>query len=132
MAENESYGMRVEKKIDHMQQQMSEMNNVLIRLTERNEAYQSQAGANRRDIDSLQTEVNQAKGGLNFAKLISGTALAAIIGFGTWTVQSLANLQQRQSDSNQRIAIIESKLIRLDTDIAAITHAKKNEALNEQ
>ena len=61
MAENESYGMRLEKKIDHMQQQMSDMNNALVRLTERNEAYQSQASTNRRDIDSLQTEVNLAK-----------------------------------------------------------------------
>ena len=51
MAENESYGMRLEKKIDHMQQQMSDMNNALVRLTERNEAYQSQASTNRRDID---------------------------------------------------------------------------------
>lgn len=132
MAENESYGMRLEKKIDHMQQQMSDMNNALVRLTERNEAYQSQASTNRRDIDSLQTEVNLAKGGLNFAKLISGIALASIIGFGTWTVQSLSNLQQRISDANQRIAIVESKLIRLDTDIAVLSKRPTLEHKNEQ
>ncbi|MGQ0880323.1 hypothetical protein ACT40H_06285 [Acinetobacter baumannii] len=99
---------------------MNEMNNGLIRLTERNEAYQSLASSNRRDIDALQAEMNQAKGGLNFAKLIAGTALASIVGFGTWTVQNFANTQQRLAESNQKTAILESKLIRLDTDISLV------------
>lgn len=120
MAEGTTYG-RLEKKIDQMQIQVNEMSKFLIHLSAHNEAYQSQASTNRKDIDVLQSEMNQAKGGLNFAKLISGTALAAIIGFGTWTVQSLASIQQRISDSNQRIAIVESKLIRLDTDISVLS-----------
>lgn len=40
---------------------------------------------------------------------------------GTWTVQSLTATQQRISDVNQRIAIVESKLIRLDTDIIVLS-----------
>ncbi|ELW85153.1 MULTISPECIES: hypothetical protein [Acinetobacter] len=36
-------------------------------------------------------------------------------------MQSLTATQQRISDANQRIAIVESKLIRLDTDIAVLS-----------
>lgn len=121
MSENETYGMRLEKKIDSMQHQMSEMNNALIRLSERNEAHQNQSSSNKDSITTLQADMNQAKGGLNFAKLIAGTALASVIGFGTWTVQSLSSTQPRVSDANQRIAIVESKLIRLDTDISVLS-----------
>ncbi|MBJ8424582.1 hypothetical protein [Acinetobacter bereziniae] len=120
MSEDTTYG-RLEKKIDSMQHQMSEMNNALIRLSERNEAHQNLSTSNKDSIASLQADMNQAKGGLNFAKLIAGTALASVIGFGTWTVQSLSATQQRISDANQRIAIVESKLIRLDTDIAVLS-----------
>ncbi len=128
MSEDTTYG-RLEKKIDSMQHQMSEMNNALIRLSERNEAHQSLSSSNKDSIASLQADMNQAKGGLNFAKLIAGTALASVIGFGTWTVQSLTATQQRISDANQRIAIVESKLIRLDTDIAVLSkrNAKDHE-----
>lgn len=121
MSENESYGLRLEKKIDSMQHQMSEMNSALIRLSERNESHQSLSSSNKDSIVTLQADMNQAKGGLNFAKLIAGTALASVIGFGTWTVQSLSSSQQRISDANQRIAIVESKLIRLDTDISVLS-----------
>ncbi|KQW88137.1 hypothetical protein ASC84_12205 [Acinetobacter sp. Root1280] len=132
MSENETYGMRLEKKIDSMQHQMSEMNSALIRLSERNEAHQSLSSSNKDSIVTLQADMNQAKGGLNFAKLIAGTALASVIGFGTWTVQSLSATQQRMSDANQRIAIVESKLIRLDTDISVLSKRNVLGHENEQ
>ena len=131
MSENETYGMRLEKKIDSMQHQMSEMNNALIRLSERNEAHQNLSSSNKDSITTLQTDMNQAKGGLNFAKLIANTALASVIGFGIWTVQSLSATQQRISDANQRIAIVESKLIRLDTDISVLSKRTPKELENE-
>ncbi|MGR2920793.1 hypothetical protein [Acinetobacter sp. 1125_18A] len=131
MSENETYGMRLEKKIDSMQHQMSEMNNALIRLSERNEAHQNLSSSNKDSITVLQTDMNQAKGGLNFAKLIANTALASVIGFGIWTVQSLSATQQRISDANQRIAIVESKLIRLDTDISVLSKRTPKELENE-
>jgi peptidoglycan hydrolase CwlO-like protein len=132
MSENETYGMRLEKKIDSMQHQMSEMNSALIRLSERNEAHQSLSSSNKDSITTLQADMNQAKGGLNFAKLIAGTALASVIGFGTWTVQSVSSTQQRISDANQRIAIVESKLIRLDTDISVLSKRNVLGHENEQ
>lgn len=43
-----------------------------------------------------------------------------------------AKCQQRISDANQRIAIVESKLIRLDTDIAVLSKRPTLEHKNEQ
>lgn len=131
MADQETYGLRLEKKIDSLHIQMQDMNNAIIRLSERNESHQSAASINRRDIDTLQTDMNLAKGGLNFAKLIGSTALLSVIGFGSWVVTTQSNTQLRIAESNQKIAILESKLIRLDTDVATI-NAKKTEVPHEQ
>lgn len=135
MSENETYGVRLEKKIDNMHQQLADLNSAFIRSEARNETNQSQSSQNRRDIEMLQRDMNQAKGGLNFAKMIAGTALLSVIGFGTWTAQSISSAQQRMSDislqlqqavanSNSRIGINESKLVRLDTDVSIISKRK--------
>jgi peptidoglycan hydrolase CwlO-like protein len=120
MPDSETYGMRLEKKLDQLRQEMSEMNNNVIRLSERNEYYQSQAVANRRDIDLLQADMNQAKGGLTFAKALGGSAIGLFIAFGSWVFQSNAALGKENAGLNQKLAIIESKQIRMDTDLAAL------------
>jgi hypothetical protein len=120
MPDSETYGMRVEKKLDQLRQEMGELNNNVIRLSERNEYYQSQAVANRRDIDLLQADMNQAKGGLTFAKALGGSAIALLFAFGTWIFQSNNALAKENAGLNQKLAIIESKQIRMDTDFAAL------------
>lgn len=119
MPDSETYGVRVEKKLDQLRQEMGEVNNNVIRLTERNEYYQSQVVANRRDIDLLQADMNQAKGGLTIAKLMGGTAIGLFFAFGGWLFQSSNSLAKESANVNQKIAIIESKQIRMDTDLAA-------------
>lgn len=120
MPDSETYGMRVEKKLDQLRQEMGELNNNVIRLSERNEYYQSQAIANRRDIDLLQADMNQAKGGLTFAKALGGSAIALLFTFGSWIFQSNNALAKENAGLNQKLAIIESKQIRMDTDFAAL------------
>ncbi|QZM13439.1 hypothetical protein ABVS_2812 [Acinetobacter lwoffii] len=120
MPDSETYGMRVEKKLDQLRQEMGELNNNVIRLSERNEYYQSQAIANRRDIDLLQADMNQAKGGLTFAKALGGSAIALLFAFGSWIFQSNNALAKENAGLNQKLAIIESKQIRMDTDFAAL------------
>jgi len=120
MPDSETYGMRVEKKLDQLRQEMGELNNNVIRLSERNEYYQSQAVANRRDIDLLQADMNQAKGGLTFAKALGGSAIALLFAFGSWIFQSNNALAKENAGLNQKLAIIESKQIRMDTDFAAL------------
>ena len=39
MPDSETYGVRVEKKLDQLRLEMGELNNNVIRLTERNEYY---------------------------------------------------------------------------------------------
>ena len=120
MPDSETYGMRVEKKLDQLRQEMGELNNNVIRLSERNEYYQSQAIANRRDIDLLQADMNQAKGGLTFAKALGGSAIALLFAFGSWIFQSNNALAKENAGLNQKLAIIESKQIRMETDFAAL------------
>ena len=120
MPDSETYGVRVEKKLDQLRQEMGELNNNVIRLSERDEYYRSQAVANRRDIDLLQADMNQAKGGLTFAKGLGGTALAALVDFGGYVFQGNRSLEKDNALLNQKMAIAESKQIRMDTDLAAM------------
>ncbi len=113
------YGVRLEKKIDQMCSEVGELTKTVIRQTERFELHQSQAAANRRDIDALQADMNQAKGGLMFAKLMGGGAIGLLIAFGSWVFQSSAGLSQKVAELNQKVAILESKQLRMDTDLAA-------------
>lgn len=118
MAENSTpYAERLEKKIDELHSQINGMSNAITRLTERNESYQIQVMDNRRAIDQIRTEVDQAKGGLNLARIIGGTALASVIGFGVWTVQSLTVTQQRLSETNERVSLTEVKVTRVEADL---------------
>lgn len=132
MADSETYGMRVEKKLDQLRQEMGELNNNVIRLSERNEYYQSQAVANRRDIDLLQADMNQAKGGLTFAKALGGSAIALLFAFGTWIFQSNNALAKENAGLNQKLAIIESKQIRMDTDFAALRNQIDQQKTNRE
>lgn len=95
MPDSETYGVRVEKKLDQLRQEMGEVNNNVIRLTERNEYYQSQVVANRRDIDLLQADMNQAKGGLTIAKLMGGSAIGLFFAFGDGCFKAAIRLQKR-------------------------------------
>ena len=92
----------------------------MIRQSERYENFQSQSVANRRDIDLLQADMNQAKGGLTIAKLMGGGAIGIIITFGTLVLQGYSNISQKLNDASQKSAILESKQIRMDTDLAAM------------
>jgi hypothetical protein len=132
MPDSETYGMRVEKKLDQLRQEMGELNNNVIRLSERNEYYQSQAVANRRDIDLLQADMNQAKGGLTFAKALGGSAIALLFAFGTWIFQSNNALAKENAGLNQKLAIIESKQIRMDTDFAALRNQIDQQKTNRE
>ena len=102
MPDSETYGVRVEKKLDQLRQEMGELNNNVIRLSERDEYYRSQAVANRRDIDLLQADMNQAKGGLTFAKGLGGTALAALVAFGGYVFQGNRSLERDNALLNQK------------------------------
>ena len=132
MPDSETYGMRVEKKLDQLRQEMGELNNNVIRLSERNEYYQSQAVANRRDIDLLQADMNQAKGGLTFAKALGGSAIALLFAFGTWIFQSNNELAKENAGLNKKLAIIESKQIRMDTDFAALRNLIDQQKTNRE
>lgn len=120
MPDSETYGMRLEKKLDQVRQEMSVLNSNVIRLSERNEFYQSQSVANRRDIDLLQADMNRAKGGLTFAKALGGSAIGLFVAFGGYVFQGNRAIEKDNALLNQKLAIAESKQIRMDTDLASL------------
>lgn len=89
MTDNESYGVRVEKKIDSMQSDIRMLSDHVTRLTFINEAHQNMSAENRKDIDSIITRVGvlenksaQLDGGLNVIRI----ALTLLAGVFYWRV----------------------------------------------
>jgi len=132
MAEPETYGTRIERKLDSVQQEVKALSETVLRSTLMYEQHKSLSEDNAKKIERLDAASQKSEGAITFLKFFGGFAITGILTFCTWIVSSHSTTQQRLAESNQKIAILESKLIRLDTDIAAITHAKKSEVLNEQ
>jgi len=76
--------------------------------------------------------MNQAKGGLTFAKALGGTAIGLLIAFGSWIVQGNTALAKENAGLNQKLAIIESKQIRMDTDLAAMRNQIDQQKTNRE
>ena len=78
MAEMETYGLRLEKKIDTLQNDIRMLSDHVTRLTFINEAHQSAGAENKKDIDAisekvrhLESQASQLNGGLNVFRYIS-------------------------------------------------------------
>ncbi|MBP8005286.1 MAG: hypothetical protein KAZ18_00035 [Acinetobacter sp.] len=120
MSEQESYGMRLERKIDLIQQELKSCSDTVLRLTVVNEQHKSLSLDNSKKIERLEASSQQAKGAINLLKIFGSVAIGAMITFCSWIVSNNATTQQRISDTNQRAAILEAKLINIDSDIASL------------
>lgn len=96
MTDNESYGVRVEKKIDSMQSDIRMLSDHVTRLTFINEAHQNMSAENRKDIDSIITRVGvlenksaQLDGGLNVIRIALTLLAGVFIGVCTWVGSSI-------------------------------------------
>ncbi len=82
----------------------------MLRLTVINEQHKSLSDENAKKIERLEGDMQQAKGAINLLKAVSGVAVASMITFCTWIVSTNQGTQQRISDTNQKVAVIESKM----------------------
>ncbi|WP_111860631.1 hypothetical protein [Acinetobacter sp. CFCC 10889] len=114
MSENESYGLRVEKKIDAMQSDIRMLSDHVTRLTFINEAHKSASEENRKDIDALDLKVSALEhkssmqdGGISVIKIIlalfAGTVISACVGVGASIIQM-----------SQELSIVKEKVARLE------------------
>lgn len=110
MSETETYGTRIERKLDSVQQEVKLLSETVLRLTVINEQHKSLSDENAKKIERMEADMQQAKGAINLLKVVSGVAVASMITFCTWLVSTNQVTQQRISDTNQKVAVIESKI----------------------
>lgn len=120
MTENETYGVRLEKKIDSMQSDIRMLSDHVTKLTFINEAHQNASAENRKDIESLLTRVGtlenksaQLDGGLNVIRIAITLLAGVFIGVCTWVGSSI--IQNAQENS-----LLKKKTARLEADVATI------------
>lgn len=125
MTDNESYGVRVEKKIDSMQSDIRMLSDHVTRLTFINEAHQNMSAENRKDIDSIITRVGvlenksaQLDGGLNVIRIALTLLAGVFIGVCTWVGSSI--IQNAQENS-----LLKEKTARLESDVSTIRNYQK-------
>lgn len=125
MTDNESYGVRVEKKIDSMQSDIRMLSDHVTRLTFINEAHQTVSEKNRKDIDGLTARVTsienkaaQLDGGLNVIRIAITLLSGVFIGVCAWVGSSII-----QSTSD--ISLLKERNARLEADVSAVRDYRK-------
>lgn len=119
MSEQESYGVRFEKKIDQVSEGLKTVSENQVRLSEQLKNILDQGRDNAREIERMDEKVRHLEnksssldGGLNVVRWISGALTGALIGLAGWLGSSIIELKQETS-------IHTSKLLRIDTDANA-------------
>lgn len=114
MSENESYGVRLEKKIDNLQTDMHTLSNHVSRLTFINEAQKTAADENKKDIDLLGAKITILEnrsalqdGGISVLKIILGIFAGSVISACLWVGSSIIQLNQTQSILKEKITRLE-------------------------
>lgn len=114
MSENETYGVRLEKKIDNLQTDMHTLSNHVSRLTFINEAQKTAADENKKDIDLLAVKVTALEnrsalqdGAISVLKIILGIFAGTVISACLWVGSSIIQLNQSQSLTQEKITRLE-------------------------
>lgn len=101
----------IAKQLADLRDEIKHISHELVRLS----AITEQQLADRRDnstkLEKLHTEFSHLQGGLSFIKAVVGILSASIIAFCTWIVTS-------GSEQNQQIALLDSRVSNLESEIA--------------
>lgn len=126
MSETESYGSRLEKKIDKMQSDIHMLSDHVTRLTFINESHNKTAEGNRKDIDGLLSRTTnlEAKsatleGAVSSTRVWVGFFVGIFFMAVGWVFSSIIQ-------SSQQVNINSEKLTRVEKDIESI-HRNKRE-----
>lgn len=114
MSDNESYGLRLEKKIDNMQSDIHTLSNHVARLTFINEAQQTTSEQNRKEIEQLDSKVSNLEkkaasqdGGIGVLRFLLGLCGGSLIGLCVWLGSTMIQINQSQTLINEKVARLE-------------------------
>ena len=100
------------KRLDILDNKMDNLSSEAVRLRTVNETHKEVSVKNSEDIETLKADVQVAKGGLGILRLLITLFGSAIIGFTAWLVISYISTQTQISDTNQKVALLESAMNR--------------------
>lgn len=109
--ENESYGLRLEKKIDTLQSEIRTLTDHITRHTFVNEANQHKIAENRQMIESLDGRVGNIEsrqsiqdGGISVIKYILGSIGGVLFAACLWVGSSIIQINQENALMKDKIS----------------------------
>lgn len=121
---NETYNRRLEEKLDLVLLDVKQLSREVLVLTTINESQKHVAENVAKKLEVVESDVQFTKGAIGLLKIIlgigGGALITSFVSFGVWIVSTNTATQQRIADSNQRVAVIETQLTRIDTDIKSM------------
>lgn len=112
--ENESYGLRLEKKIDTLQSEIRTLTDHITRHTFVNEANQHKISENRQMIESLDGRVGNIEsrqsiqdGGISVIKYILGSIGGVVLAACVWVGSSIIQINQEYTLMKEKLSRIE-------------------------
>lgn len=113
--ENESYGLRLEKKIDTLQAEIRTLTDHITRHTFVNEANQHKIAENKQMLDALDGRVSNIEsrqsiqdGGISVIKYILGSIGGVLFAACIWVGSSIIQLNQEHALAKEKLAQMEA------------------------
>ncbi|AQZ83772.1 hypothetical protein BUM88_08220 [Acinetobacter calcoaceticus] len=117
MSENETYGVRFEKKIDSIQSDIHRLSDHVTRLTFINEAHKETSEQNKKDIDTLDIKVSNLEnrtasqdGGLSVLRVLLGIFAGVVFSLCAWVGSSIIQMSQDQSLMKEKVSRLEEAI----------------------
>lgn len=121
---NEAYNRRLEEKLDAISTDVKQLSREVLVLTTINDSQKQAAETNSKKLEVVESDVQVAKGAISFMRwfvsIVGGLLATSFVSFGVWIVSTNTATQQRISDSNQRVAVMETQLARIDADVKSM------------
>lgn len=121
---NEVYNRRLEEKLDVISTDVKQLSREVLVLATINDSQKQAAETNGRKLEVVESDVQVAKGAISFMRwfvsIVGGLLATSFVSFGVWIVSTNTATQQRISDSNQRVAVMETQVARIDADVKSM------------
>lgn len=121
---NEAYNRRLEEKLDAISTDVKQLSREVLVLTTINDSQKQAAEINSKKLEVIDSDVQVAKGAISFMRwfvsIVGGLLTTSFVSFGAWIVSTNTATQQRISDSNQRVAVMETQVARIDADVKSM------------